>query len=111
MTGTVSYDPSLQGILTGAGTTTLGVVGAPVTIDATALYPGASSVVINSEINEPTSAPLTFSFLPGAHGVEVARVGLVNFTVNDDGTVSYESTEDSELSGAGTKTLIVKSVT
>ncbi len=109
--GTVGYAPSLQGILTGQGTNTLDLVGTRVTIDATALYPGASIVFVDYEIEASTASPFGVILLPGDHLVAVAGVGVVSFTVNDDGTISYDPSEDGELSGQGTTTLIIKSIT
>jgi hypothetical protein len=104
--GTVSYDPALQGILTGQGTSQLGIRGAAVTIDATAL--SAAGVMAAYLIREATSAPFTLRLLPGTHVVaDAAGTGAVNFTVNYAGAVAYDPALQGVLTGQGTSTLAV----
>ena len=106
--GTVSYASALQGVLTGQGTSTLGVVGAAVTIDATALSASVPKVSVDGVL-ESTAAPFTLTLLPGAQDLEsTSGTGVVDFAINDDGTVSYATSLASELSGQGTKTLVIK---
>jgi hypothetical protein len=104
--GTVSYAPALQGILTGQGTSQLGVRGAAVTIDARAL--SAAGMMADYLIRESTSAPFTLRLLPGTHVVaDAAGTGAVNFTVNSSGAVAYAPALQGILTGQGTSTLVV----
>ena len=105
--GTVAYDPSLQGILTGTGTHNLGVIGAAVTINASAL--SGSTVVVDGRLNGSTAKPFTLNLLPGSHVIQSGGHG-VSFTVQTDGTVIYSASLAAELSGQKTSTLIVKSL-
>src|SRR5262249_58144163 len=61
--GTVGYDPSLQGILSGAGTSTLTVVGRSVTVDTR----GTSLAYTNVDAYDyvRNTAAFTFTALPG----------------------------------------------
>jgi hypothetical protein len=104
--GTVGYAPALQGILTGQGTSQLGIRGAAVTIDATAS--SMAGVMVNYLIREATSAPFTLRLLPGTNVVtDAAGTGAVNFTVNPDGTVSYAPALQGILTGQGTNVLAI----
>ncbi len=106
--GTVSYDSSLQGILTGQGTSQLTVRGAAITIDATALRDDPS-LTLDYYTTEPNAAPFQTVLLPGTH-VLAGVGGQVTFTVNPDGTISYPASENDLLSGLGGMTLIVKAL-
>ena len=185
--GTLSYAADLQGGLTGQGTSTLGVVGDAIVVNATAL--SDPNVIFDYYISEKTAAAFTLHLLPGSHFVEglgvanftvdpdgrsvtprtcrgshrrrdqhahnrwrrghhrrhgaigeraqgvcrqrvgvhrravhpspaagaldiesTSGTGIVDFTINDDGTVSYVASLASELSGQGTRTLVVKSL-
>ncbi len=105
--GTVAYAPALEGVLTGAGTGALTVHGVTVTIDARAL--SAPSVDVDNAISPATSQPFTFTGLPGPAFLLDPEDGsaLVYFTLNVDGTVSYDAALEGVLSGAGTNTLVV----
>src|SRR5262249_42561344 len=105
--GTVGYDPTLEGILTGAGTSTLKGNGRAVTLDATAL--SLPRLVLDNAVLVPNSAPAVFTGLPGTYQLSDATgapVG-VSFTLNPDGTVAYNPTLEGVLTGAGTSTLRV----
>jgi phage baseplate assembly protein gpV len=108
--GTVSYDPALgqAGILAGQGTTQLTVNGAAVTLDATALT--APSVLVDYSTTENTGAALALRVLPGSHLLEgPGGTGALWFTVNADGTVSYDPAlgQAGILAGQGTTQLTV----
>jgi hypothetical protein len=109
--GTVSYDPSLQGILSGQGTNTLLVNGVTITVNAQAL--SDSYVQIDAYIQDATAAPFTVTFLPGTQEInEIYQSGTaVSFTVANDGTVSYDPSLAGILSGQGTSNLMVNGVT
>jgi hypothetical protein len=104
--GTVNYAPSLNNILSGRGTSTLTVQGVKVTIDATALS-GLSLVV--DGVTEQTKAPFTFTGLPGSLTLVGPQTGAsITITINPDGTINYDPSLDSYLSGRGTSTLVVR---
>jgi hypothetical protein len=109
--GTVGYDPALEGVLTGAGTSTLTVKGRTITVDTRAL-PIPSLELDNIAIIK-NDAPFTFTGLPGVQSlVDYAGAGaIVHFTINADGTVSYNPALEGILTGAGTQTLTVRGVT
>ena len=108
--GTVTYDPSLQGIFTGSGTNTLTVNGVTVTIDATQL--SIPSVIVDNAVRTGTSTPITFTGLPGSIVfADLSEGAFVRFDLNADGTVSYDPSLEGILSGSGTSTLLIHGVT
>jgi hypothetical protein len=106
-TGTVSYDPSLQGVLTGSGTSTLRVNGAPITIDATAL--SLPQLGLDIQIDFASAAPLSATVLPGIQYLYSASGygGSLFFNVGNNGAVSYDRVLVETLSGQGTPNLVV----
>jgi hypothetical protein len=105
--GTVDYsnDPSLAGLLSGRGSTTLGVNGRTVTIDARAL--SMPSLILDSQIDFTNATSLTATVLPGNQFVEsyYGYGGVAYFSVGNDGMVDYDHTLDGVLSGRGSTTL------
>ena len=107
--GTVSYDPALQGILSGQGTSQLTVNGAAVTINAQAL--SDSSLVADYYTVEQTSATFQLVLLPGTHTIRSSDgTRSITLTVDENGNISYDQSESQELGGLGTKALIVTSL-
>jgi hypothetical protein len=103
--GTVGYDPSLEGILTGAGTAALTVHGVTVIIDATHQ---PSLAVVDSSIGVNNTSLFAFTTLPGIYTLRRAGgATALHFTVNANGTVDYDPSFDSFLSGRSTSTLVV----
>jgi hypothetical protein len=51
------------------------------------------------------TAPFTVSVLPGQHWLSATGNDTTWFTVNPDGTISYDPARDGTLSGRGTTTL------
>ena len=103
---TVSYASTLQGTLTGTGTSTLTVVGDVITVNATAL--STPYAVVDYYISVNTAVPVALHLLPGAHFVEGGGgMGLADFTVNPNDTVSYASNLQGALTGTGASTLVV----
>jgi hypothetical protein len=99
--GRVSYDASLQGTLTGSGTTTLGLPGLQVTIDPTLSTAGSFNM------NHSTSyarTPTPFALTPGSHFI--IQAGVVHwFSVSKTGLVDYDPSLDTFFAGRGTRTL------
>jgi hypothetical protein len=105
--GNVSYDPSLQGILSGQGTNLLTVNGVAVTINAQALT--STNVSVDYYASEATATPFILHLLPGQHLLQ-GPSGSVSFTVNPDGTITFPASEDSLLALQGNASLIVKAL-
>jgi hypothetical protein len=108
--GTVGYDPTLEGALTGAGTDTLGIVGRTIIIDATALTVGGD---LNFSNTFRTDAPFTATVLPGPQLLRQGLYSSVTFTVANDGTVDYSNplALSDALEGRGTMMLTLKGET
>lgn len=107
-TGSVDYDPGLEGILTGRGTATLALRGVAVTIDARDLTIDRLNVN-GTAFDGATFAPLTLRVLPGRQYCGQAG-GLVEFDVRTDGTVAFATTLEGILAGQETNTLFVHGV-
>lgn len=99
--GTISYDPALEGILSGQGTSALAVNGVEIQVDASALLPTYMSM---DYVAQDGSTPFTARVLPGDHFV-YATGAIVWFNVANDGTVNYDSELEGVLSGQGTNSL------
>ena len=110
--GTLDYDPALDAVLTGRGTTTLHVNGRTIQLDATRL--SVSYVEINSIFGGATALPSsvvkTMTLLPAVHqffyNAGVSQPGVL-FTLTNAGTVDYDAALDGVLDGRGTSTLRV----
>ena len=102
--GTVSYDPSLEGALTGNGTAALAVNGYAVALDATAL--GVAGLALDNMPLDGTTAT-SANLLPGQHTLTTNGTDVTAFTVNSDGTVSYDPALEGALTGSGTTALAV----
>jgi hypothetical protein len=111
--GTVNYDPSLNGVLSGQGTTTLVVNGATITVDATALQADVPYLRLNGVSPvESTSAPFSITVLPGPDLFAQAYTNnSVQFNVLANGTVTYDPSLEGVLTGTGTSTLTIHGVT
>src|SRR5262249_45487466 len=108
--GTVSNDPSLEGIFTGIGTRTLTIHGVSVTVDARAL--SLADMVVDSQIITKTQQPYTLTVLPGGNTIAdpTGSGEHVSFTIKTDGTVDYDTALEGILTGRGTNTLTVHGV-
>jgi hypothetical protein len=111
--GSVTYDPSLNGVLSGAGTAAspLVVHGRTITVDARALRLSLPLVDLDHQVDFAGAAPLTATVLPGRQVVVSAYGygGSADFSVGNDGTVDYGRLLDlsGTLSGRGTSVLVV----
>jgi hypothetical protein len=85
--GTVSYDPSLEGVFHGAGTNTLVVHGVTLNIDASALS-GNFLAVNYAEYDSNT--PFSINLLPGSNELWDRADSMITFNVALDGTVNYD---------------------
>jgi hypothetical protein len=102
--GTVAYDATLEGSLTGNGTTALAVIGRAVALDASAL--GVASVSLDGVAHAAT-AQFSVNLLPGQHTLTTNGTDVTSFTVNADGTISYDPLLQGALTGSGTTSLVV----
>jgi hypothetical protein len=107
--GAVDYDASLNGVLSGRGSSTLAVNGVTVQIDAHALT--MPNLLMNYTVNFATATAFTATLLPGMQSLFPINGGPVAFSVNNSGAVDYDHSFDSELSGRGTSTLVVGRLT
>ena len=110
--GEVSFDPSLGGFLSGAGTSTLIVDGYAIQIDATDLsstgflLPNTfglnSGIPIDSMVVQPlVLVPLQhYRFLATSNAV-----GNFSWEIGTDGFIDFDPSADAFLSGRGTDTL------
>jgi hypothetical protein len=108
-TGLVTYDPAFDGYLTGRGTTTLRVLGAPVEVDARALGAGRFAVLSVfgvGALDDSVVQPLTL--LPTLFYTFLTRTFSFNWSVRDDGTIDYSPSLDRCVSGRGTARLTVR---
>jgi hypothetical protein len=106
-TGTVSYDSALEGVLTGAGTSTLTVQGRTITIDTRAL--SIPLLTLNNDMLVSNIAPFVLSGLPGSYTLanDAGTGNSVSFILAPDGSVNYAPKLNAILSGRGTSTLTV----
>jgi hypothetical protein len=107
--GTITYDPSGDSFLSGAGTSTIVVRGLTIHTDTTNLtgvnfyeYPLSGYLDLH--------ATHDLQVVPGLHKLAVG-FDIVEFTVTPAGTVTYDPSGDSFLSGAGTSTIVVRGLT
>ena len=110
---TVAYDPDQQGVLLGAGTSTLTIQGRQVTVDNSFL---SSPQVRFGGVFESSAMPaslLALNLLPGDHdiGYESNPIGpdaATSVTVSSDGTVAYDPADEGVLLGAGSSGLTLR---
>jgi protein involved in polysaccharide export with SLBB domain len=102
--GTIAYDAALEGVFSGAGTTSLAISGRAVTLDASAL--GVTGLYVDGVLHDAT-APFTVHLLPGRHYEYVTGYDMNWFTVNPNGTISYDAALEGALSGSGTTALTI----
>ena len=116
--GLVDYAPTLDvsqgGFLTGCGSSTLGVLGFTITINATALTAVTFLVYgITGEIK--TSVVHQLQLLPGQYNFRnpAGIRPLIPFEIKADGTVAYDPNFDADaspkgfLNGLGTSTIVL----
>ena len=108
--GAVDYDSSLDGFVSGQGTSTLKVTGLPITFDATALNIAKFNIDAGaSGTNNNASQIVILNLLPGKYTFHApaSSDNLFEFFVNSDGNVSYDSSLEGYVSGQGSKILLV----
>jgi hypothetical protein len=104
--GTVSYSASLEGVLSGAGTSTLTVNGRTAAIDSAAL--SVPTLMLDNSLAVTNTAPFAFTGLPGTYTLVNPTSGAkIQFTLNLDGTIDYDHALDNFLSGRGTSHLAI----
>jgi hypothetical protein len=101
--GTMDYDPTLDGVLSGRGTSLLTLNGRTISLNATALN-GAPVYLDYTAFN--SAAPLSVQLLPGQHFLYDGDGNVYYFTVNADGTIDYDVALDGVFSGRGTTQLV-----
>ncbi|MGH3825201.1 MAG: hypothetical protein ACRDRA_20540 [Pseudonocardiaceae bacterium] len=103
----MDYDPSLDGVLSGRGSSTLVLRGAPVRFDATALSYPNFSISGMAEWWDARQAR-TLRLLPGSHTVVTPGPTATRITVSQAGRVDYDPSLNGVLSGRDTPTLILR---
>jgi hypothetical protein len=104
--GTISYAQALQGVLSGQGTNQLTVLGAKISINASALTPG--QVALDYEPYQSNATLIQATVMPGTHELAgYGSLGYVIFTVNTDGSISFASNYSKFLSVQNNNELIV----
>ncbi len=103
--GTVSYDPISEGMLTGAGTTALTAIGAQIALDASLLSPVDVNLAYTGISLE---APATLNLLPGPYTIgyvsSPTNIG-VGFTIGATGTLNYDPALEGVMTGSGSTVL------
>lgn len=106
--GTVDYDPALEGILSGKGTTILTLLGTTITLDARQMTIGRLAFNASSFTNA-SDVVLSLRVLPGRQWCGLAG-GLVYFNVSATGVISYDPTLEGIVLGQGTNALTLRGV-
>jgi len=107
--GLLDYDPALDGVFSGRGTTTLTLTGKPLHMDATAMTP--QELVFNGFAGFHGDRVFTYRLLPGGSPLLLSKTGTrIQPTFSLDGTVDYPSSLDGVLAGRGTSTLVMLGV-
>jgi hypothetical protein len=124
--GIISYDPELEGVISGAGTNALVLHGLPITIDATEVqdflvYIPAVYGLDGFDTSNASRPLFTGNFLPNCHDItdgweyRFNIAGGVNasftFKVQLNGLVAYKPEFDDSVTGRGTNVLKISSFT
>jgi hypothetical protein len=106
--GSVDYDPALEGILSGKGTTVLTLLGTTITLDARQLTIGRLNFN-SSHFMNASDVVLSLRVLPGRQFCGHAG-GQVYFNVSASGAISYDPTFEGIVLGQGTNALTLRGV-
>ena len=107
--GTVEFDPSHAGYVSGAGTSTLTVTGLQINIDPTLLATTNWNLGGNSLIGGSTAGLINLQLLPGTYPFSAPASSLATFLweVKADRTVDFAPALDGYVQGRGSDTLVV----
>jgi cysteine-rich repeat protein len=109
--GTLDFDASLDGYVSGRGTSTLTITGLPIAFDATSLSSVQFSVDRGNSGIGDASVVTTLHLLPGSYGEFNAPAGDIDtafpFVVTNAGLLDFAPSLDTFVSGRGTSTLKV----
>ena len=115
-TGLIQYDSSLEGLVSGAGTTTLTVRDTQISLDARSAP--AWTYRADSRACFPNSVVQTERLIPGIHGFSICAGSCIAFAdvvlpfrVTGSGLVAYDPVQQGAFTGAGSSTLVVHSWT
>jgi len=117
--GMIDFDPALNGILAGRGSSRLLVHGTTLRYDATAL--SAPLLFVLEGVTKPSDQPYTLTLLPGIH-ILLYRTGAldlansptdarVQYTVSAASTLDFDPALDRIMEGRGTSSLLVHGLT
>jgi hypothetical protein len=102
---TISYDPTLEGILTGAGTSALTVHGVTLNVDATALSQQDPTFSLDGVGSFSTAQVQSFQVLPGGSNTFQAGSTQMQFSIDVMDQLSFAAIYDAIAKGRGTNTL------
>jgi cysteine-rich repeat protein len=107
--GTVDFDPSVNAYVSGRGTDTLVVTGLPLTVDATSLSTVQFGILAGNAGIRPTSSPAVMQLLPGDYAFNSPNTPNIGFpfTFTTGGTVTFDPSVGTYVSGQNTSTLTV----
>jgi hypothetical protein len=124
--GIISYDAELEGIVSGAGTSTLILNGLPLTIDASTVegfliyLPGVYGLD-GFDISNASRPLFTGNFLPNCHdsndgweywfNIDSGVLATFTFKFQIDGIVTYKPEFDASVTGRGTNVLKISNFT
>ncbi|HEX6355306.1 sigma-70 family RNA polymerase sigma factor [Actinophytocola sp.] len=103
--GRVEFEPALDHLAEGRGTSTLVIHGLPVTFDTTDT--DYTDMAISGTGWRGGGPVRTLRLLPGAHFVQAPTGAVVRFQVTDAGQVEFEPALDHLAEGRGTSTLVI----
>jgi hypothetical protein len=103
--GTISYDASLQGVLTGNGTNTLTIIGVTLNVDATALSQHDSTFTLDGVGSFSTAQVQSLQVLPGGNHTFQAGTTAMQLSIDVMDQLSFASIYDTIATGTGTNTL------
>jgi len=105
--GTVSYEATFDGFLSGRDSSTLRIRGYPIEVDATATsYPSFAVFGVSGWLDARMVQPLVL--VPGTYRLHVSGVPDALFRVTETGTIDYDDLYAPVLSGRGSTTLTVR---
>ena len=114
--GTVDFPTTMDGMLTGRGSTNLLVTGAVLTVDVSPLSATFVETIFSGPFYFLESGPTPVRLFPGKHHIRygtgyvagVGDMGVVEFTVGANGLIGYEATLDGIMEGHGTAALLIQ---
>ena len=112
--GVIDFDASLDGFVSGRGTSTLVLNGFPVTVDGTSLSYRFLNMFWIPGISVLNDFEIPLQLLPGTHQLFINTAAnsfpenpVIFFSVNVQGEIDFDMSLDGFVSGRGTDTLVL----